>query len=70
MAPMYATMSPGSAPANQQTADLVVTGGTAALAGTAPVVNNAATFPDLATATTAFNGLLAALRTRGVIAGS
>lgn len=41
-----------------------------ALPGTAPVVNNATTFADLAAAVTAYNALLAALRTRGVIGGS
>jgi hypothetical protein len=35
-----------------------------------PTVNNSATFADLAAATTAYNALLAALRTRGVIGGS
>lgn len=40
------------------------------LTGSATAVNNAATFADLATATTAYNTLLAALRTRGVIGGS
>jgi len=51
----------------------LVGGGTKALPalpGTAPVVNNATTFADLAAAVTAYNALLAALRTRGVIAGS
>lgn len=37
---------------------------------TKPVINNATTFADLAAATTAYNALLAALRTRGVIGGS
>lgn len=40
------------------------------LLSTAPVVNNAATFADLAAATTAYNALLAALRTRGIITGA
>lgn len=35
-----------------------------------PTINNSATFADLAAATTAYNALLAALRTRGVIGGS
>lgn len=40
------------------------------LSGTTPTINNATTFADLAAATTAYNALLAALRTRGIIAGS
>lgn len=40
------------------------------LTGSAGAVNNAATFADLTAATTAYNALLAALRTRGVITGS
>lgn len=40
------------------------------LSSTAPTVNNATTWADLAAAVTAFNALLAALRTRGVIGGS
>lgn len=38
------------------------------LKGTAPTIANSATFADLAAATTAHNALLAALRTRGVLA--
>lgn len=40
------------------------------MAGTAPVVNNATAFADLPAAVTAYNALLAALRTRGVIGGA
>lgn len=40
------------------------------LTGSATAVNNATTFADLAAATTAYNTLLAALRTRGVITGT
>ena len=40
------------------------------LTGSAVAVNNAAEFADLAAATSAYNSLLAALRARGVIAGS
>ncbi|MEV8402587.1 hypothetical protein [Streptomyces niveus] len=40
------------------------------LTGSASAVNNAATFADLTAATTAYNALLAALRARGIIAGS
>lgn len=40
------------------------------LTGSATAVNNAATFADLTAATTAYNTLLAALRTRGIITGS
>lgn len=40
------------------------------LTGSATAVNNAATFADLAAATTAYNALLTALRNRGVITGS
>ncbi|WP_405611351.1 hypothetical protein [Streptomyces sp. NBC_01508] len=40
------------------------------LTGSASAVNNAATFADLAAATTAYNTLLAALRARGIITGS
>lgn len=40
------------------------------MTGTPAVVNNATTWADLAAAVTAFNALLAALRTRGVITGS
>jgi hypothetical protein len=40
------------------------------LTGSATAVNNAATFADLAAATTAYNTLLAALRTRGIITGA
>ncbi|MFF2525900.1 capsid cement protein [Streptomyces liangshanensis] len=41
------------------------------LTGTPPVINNqGTTFADLAAVTTAYNALLAGLRTRGVIAGA
>ncbi|MCX4661496.1 capsid cement protein [Streptomyces uncialis] len=41
------------------------------MTGTPPTINNqGTTFADLAAVTTAYNALLAALRTRGVIAGT
>lgn len=40
------------------------------MTGSATAVNNATEFADLAAATAAYNTLLAALRTRGVISGS
>lgn len=43
---------------------------TGLLTGTTAALNNAAEFTDLATATTAYNALLAALRLRGIISGS
>ncbi|MDX2539800.1 DUF2190 family protein [Streptomyces scabiei] len=44
--------------------------GLGGMTGTAPTINNqGSTFADLAAVTTAYNALLAALRTRGVIAG-
>ncbi|KDN86715.1 hypothetical protein KCH_15320 [Kitasatospora cheerisanensis KCTC 2395] len=70
---MYAKLR-NAAAANpaQQVLDLVVVAGSAApLPGTAPVINNQSPdFASLAAVTTAYNNLLAALRTRGVIAGS
>lgn len=70
--PIQANLTTGAARAGQQTVDLVVVSGSAALlTGAAPVINNqAGTFADLAAVTTAYNNLLAALRTRGVIGGS
>lgn len=72
MTATHANLSTGSAPANRAVLDLVVDTGSATLmAGTAPVVNNAAVpFADLTAAANAHNALLAALRTRGVIGGS
>lgn len=52
------------------TTSVTVATGDKGLLSTAPVVNNAATFADLTAATTAYNALLAALRTRGVIGGA
>ncbi|MFD7429049.1 hypothetical protein ACFV6Z_18680 [Streptomyces sp. NPDC059818] len=43
---------------------------TGLLTGTTAALNNAAEFTDLATATTAYNALLAALRLRGIISGT
>lgn len=43
---------------------------TGLMTGTVAAVNNSATFPDLATATTAYNTLLAALRLRGIVSGA
>lgn len=43
---------------------------TGLMSGTVAAVNNAATFADLAAATTAYNALLAALRLRGVVSGA
>lgn len=57
----------------QETVDLRVIGGSLALmdGSTKPTINNqSGTFADLAAVTTAYNNLLAALRTRGVIGGS
>lgn len=70
MTAKYVSLSRGTASPTQQTVDMVVVSGTG-LPGTAPVVNNAAVpFADLTAAANAHNALLAALRTRGVIAGS
>lgn len=43
---------------------------TGLMTGSATAFNNSATFADLAAATSAFNSLLAALRTRGIITGA
>ncbi|MEV7212086.1 hypothetical protein AB0O31_03180 [Kitasatospora cineracea] len=71
-APMYAKIRNAAADPTQQVLDLVVVAGSAApLPGTAPVVNNVAVpFADLTAAANAHNALLAALRTRGIIAGA
>lgn len=45
-------------------------GHTGLMTGSATAINNSATFADLAAATTAYNALLAALRTRGIITGA
>ena len=58
---------------NQETETLRVIGTAPALMNgtTLPVINNQSPdFANLAAATTAYNALLAALRTRGVIGGS
>ncbi|MFD7410147.1 hypothetical protein [Kitasatospora purpeofusca] len=62
------TVRPGQVTVDMQ----VVSGGAALLSGTTPpVVNNVAVpFADLTAAANAYNNLLAALRTRGVIGGS
>ncbi|MFK0173399.1 hypothetical protein ACIQU5_31915 [Streptomyces sp. NPDC090306] len=73
-APIYARLTNGAAAdaGQQDVVDMVVVsdGLTGHLTGSATAVNNAATFADLAAATTAYNTLLAALRTRGIITGS
>lgn len=43
---------------------------TGLMTGSATAFNNSAQFADLAAATSAFNSLLAALRTRGIITGA
>ncbi|WP_329291877.1 hypothetical protein [Streptomyces pseudovenezuelae] len=63
----------GTKVTNQETEVLQVIGTSLALMdGTSkPTINNqGTTFADLAAVTTAYNALLAALRTRGVIGGS
>jgi hypothetical protein len=63
----------GTKVANQETEVLQVIGTSLPLMdGTSkPTINNqGTTFADLAAVTTAYNALLAALRTRGVIGGS
>lgn len=68
---MQATLTTGSANPNQHTPQVTVSNATdKLLAGTAPEINNAASFADLAAVVTAYNALLAALRTRGVITGT
>ncbi|MFF2612688.1 hypothetical protein [Kitasatospora sp. NPDC058046] len=63
--PMFAKTRSGPPDATQQVVDLVtVPGSTATMTGTAPTVANAAAAPTQ----TEYNALLAALRTRGVIA--
>lgn len=70
--PRYVKIRSGAADPLQVTEDVVmVPGSTAALPGTLPVINNQSPdFANLAAVTTAYNTLLAALRTRGVIGGS
>lgn len=71
--PMYANLNSGTHDgALQEVVDITIVGGTAQpLTGAAPTINDqAGDFADLAAVTTAYNALLAALRTRGVIAGS
>jgi hypothetical protein len=63
----------GTKIATQETEVLQVIGTSLALldGSTKPTINNqGTTFADLAAVTTAYNALLAALRTRGVIGGS
>ncbi|MCM2427381.1 hypothetical protein [Streptomyces sp. RKAG337] len=63
----------GTRVANQETEVLRVVDSAPALmdGSTKPVINNqSGNFADLAAVTTAYNALLAALRTRGVIGGS
>ncbi|WP_224284908.1 hypothetical protein [Streptomyces sp. LS1784] len=63
--PMYAKAKAGPPDPTQQVVDLVtVPGSTSTMTGTAPTVANAAAAPTQAE----YNNLLAALRTRGVIA--
>lgn len=72
--PQYAKLTKGTqGDPNQAAADLVVVAdtGAALMAGAKPTINNqGSTFADLAAVTTAYNALLAALRTRGVIGGA
>jgi hypothetical protein len=63
----------GTRTEGQETVTMRVLGSAPALmdGSTKPVINNqGSTFADLAAVTTAYNALLAALRTRGVIGGS
>ncbi|MFD6294524.1 hypothetical protein ACFWFU_06935 [Streptomyces sp. NPDC060235] len=67
------TKSAAARTESQDTEVLRVIGTTPALLDgtTKPVINNqGSTFADLAAVTTAYNNLLSALRTRGVIGGS
>lgn len=71
--PIQATVTKGGARTEGQETQVIRVIGTAPAlldGSTKPVINNSATFADLAAATTAYNALLAALRTRGVIGGS
>ncbi|MGY4903311.1 hypothetical protein [Streptomyces sp. 900116325] len=72
--PIQATVTKGGARTEgQETQTIRVIGSAPALMNGAslPVINNqGTTFADLAAVTTAYNNLLAALRTRGVIGGS
>lgn len=70
--PLQAALTQGTARPGQQVIDLVVvSGGVAMMTGSKPTINNQSpAFADLAAVTTAYNALLAALRTRGVIGGS
>jgi hypothetical protein len=72
---IQAAIRSGTRKSGQDVVDLVIVSGSLgvqSLTGTTkPVINNqATTFADLAAVTTAYNALLAALRTRGVIGGS
>ncbi|WP_098892265.1 hypothetical protein [Streptomyces sp. or3] len=71
--PIQATVTKGGARTEGQETQVIRVIGTAPAlldGSTKPTINNSATFADLAAATTAYNALLAALRTRGVIGGS
>lgn len=72
--PVQATVTKGGTRTEgQETQTIRVIGSAPALMNgtTLPVINNqGTTFADLAAVTTAYNNLLAALRTRGVIGGS
>jgi N-acetylglutamate synthase/N-acetylornithine aminotransferase len=70
--PIQANLTQGTARAGQQTVDLVVvSGGAAMMTGSKPTINNQSpAFADLTAMTTAYNNLLVALRARGVIGGS
>ena len=79
LSPIQAALSSGDRVPGQDVLQLVIVDGDVSdiaapvqlMTGTSkPVVNNSATFADLAAATAAHNALLAALRTRGVIGGS
>ena len=69
--PMQATLTTGTANPNQHTSQVMVSNATdKLLSSTAPQINNAVSFADLDAVVTAYNALLAALRTRGIITGS
>ncbi|MEV6313368.1 hypothetical protein AB0M10_32865 [Streptomyces sp. NPDC051840] len=72
--PIQATVTKGGTRTEGQETQVIRVIGTAPalLDGTSkPTINNqGTTFADLAAVTTAYNNLLAALRTRGVIGGS
>jgi hypothetical protein len=73
--PRYVSLTKGIKPAGsgQAVAEEVVVAdpGNVLMTGAKPTINNqAGTFADLAAVTTAYNALMDALRTRGVIGGA